>query len=1419
MKRLTIALLAGLASSLAIAASTGPTSRVDQGYAAPAAPVRPAVPTLRSDHHVGPAAVSVSYTIDASTTAMQTGRMNRDAIASTCAAPKVANPFDSSPRRYVTSAPLYNQSASDVCATITVTFDGACDVNVQPVAYLGSFNPANISENYLGDAGVSSGVPANTVTFEVTVPANDSIVVNLNDTQSPSVGVACTATIESAELFDSPGGGGGGEDTFTSNESVPLLDDGYDGSLGSMVCTNIDASSIPAGDAITSVTATTSITHTWVGDVTAKLVSPSGSVLTLFNRPGFAEVADDGTGGFGDSSDLLSANPLTFDDASANDAEAMGSALGSTQAICAADGICDFFPNAGAAPTPPGSFADLVGEPASGTWSLCVGDSGGGDTGTLDGWSVTIGHGGGGGTPVADVSPGTLDFNVATGASGSQPLTISNTGGGTLDWSITEATDGSISPAGGTVVLYDQNDNDSGFGSNSQDFEADFDTFDNQGADDFTVPTGETWTVTQVDVTGSYFNGAGPAMWFNVFFYADAGGAPGALVSSQTNLAFTGDPSAAIPLTTPVELTEGTYWVSVQARMDFGVGGQWAWEDRTVQSGNGSMWQNPGDGFGSGCPTWGPKTTCIPGSSVDFMFRLHGTNGGGGGGGCTAPSDVPWLSASPASGSLAGGESEDSTITVDASALAAGSYSAHVCVASNDPVNPLIDVPVSVTVTGGGGGVFPPDEFFDEVTAPALPAGWVSTNTGGSPWTTVTTAADSAPNAAFAPDVGAVSDMTLDSPSFTAVANQTVTFRHRFELEDTFDGAVLEISINGGAFQDIVAAGGSFMTGGYTDTISTNFSSPIGGRMAWSGNSGGFITTTALLPAAAAGQSVVLRFRTADDTSVAATGWWVDSIHLDVDVGPTEPEIQVTPTSLGFTVDEGATGSDTLTVANVGGGTLTYSISEAETPADAPKPTSFLTARAMAHSKAIVNGDVAAMTGTLSRSIFADGKMRGTPIVLGDTQISQMADNTPGDEGVSCGIAGTSTADNSWWRRFYFNEHPAVGPTAEISSVTISSGGTGAQGLPFTINLYTIDHSVAVNTIPTGSLTLIGSATGTIDMGFQTVTVPVTGTVADTVGKDLVVEWHTDGIDNGTGSFFPGANATPETHPTFLSSETCGISEPTTAANIGFPDFHLVMIVNVGEGGPAACDSPSDVPWLSVAPSSGSLAGGESADSTVTVDASGLAAGSYSANLCVASNDATTPLVTVPVSLTVQAVVGDPCSAADTIFCDGFDGEGGGGEPGTFDNRTDFLGATAPGYYENPFNDAVPGPIDSLSYTQGGWSYTVDTGGGTSGLYNDTGLISTDNAADSIVVTFTGDPVTAVGGNFWATDISVQPTGTSVTITLSDGTTETFTSTGPSDFRGFTTAAPITSIRIDAPDEGGTPYWATMDNLIVGSAQ
>ena len=147
-----------------------------------------------------------------------------------------------------------------------------------------------------------------------------------------------------------------------------------------------------------------------------------------------------------------------------------------------------------------------------------------------------------------------------------------------------------------------------------------------------------------------------------------------------------------------------------------------------------------------------------------------------------------------------------------------------------------------------------------------------------------------------------------------------------------------------------------------------------------------------------------------------------------------------------------------------------------------------------------------------------------------------------------------------------------------------------------------------------------------------------------------------------------------------------------------------------------------------------------------------------------------------------------------------------------------FLANVAPGYYLNQFNDAVPGPSPDLMYSQNGFSYNVGTQvGAVSGLYNDSGLISTDNATDSIVVDFSSGNVFAVGGNFWATDISVFPTGTAMTVSLSDGTSVSYTSTGPNDFRGFISDVAISSITIEAPD-GAAPFWATMDNLYVGAA-
>jgi len=77
---------------------------------------------------------------------------------------------------------------------------------------------------------------------------------------------------------------------------------------------------------------------------------------------------------------------------------------------------------------------------------------------------------------------------------------------------------------------------------------------------------------------------------------------------------------------------------------------------------------------------------------------------------------------------------------------------------------------------------------------------------------------------------------------------------------------VLEIKIGASTnYSDIIAAGGSFISGGYVGTIDTNYFNPLINRSAWSGNSGGFANTTVILPASAAGQSVQLRWRCGTD--------------------------------------------------------------------------------------------------------------------------------------------------------------------------------------------------------------------------------------------------------------------------------------------------------------------------------------------------------------------------------------------------------------------------------------------------------------------------------------------------------------------------------------------------------------------------
>jgi hypothetical protein len=177
-------------------------------------------------------------------------------------------------------------------------------------------------------------------------------------------------------------------------------------------------------------------------------------------------------------------------------------------------------------------------------------------------------------------------------------------------------------------LLYDQNDLIQGNAVVSENFsERKYAIYDVQGADDFTVPSGTQWTVQEVDVTGTYFSGIGPAKSENVSFYESVAGRPGALIHRYSRVvgADDGTGSFVIDLGRGVELAEGHYWVSVQVNMSFDCCGEWGWETRVPQHGKPAMWQNPGGGFQTGCTTYRALSMCLgEGYGQDFMFALRG---------------------------------------------------------------------------------------------------------------------------------------------------------------------------------------------------------------------------------------------------------------------------------------------------------------------------------------------------------------------------------------------------------------------------------------------------------------------------------------------------------------------------------------------------------------------------------------------------------------------------------------------------------------------------------------------------------------------------------------------------------------------------------------------------------------------------
>jgi hypothetical protein len=201
--------------------------------------------------------------------------------------------------------------------------------------------------------------------------------------------------------------------------------------------------------------------------------------------------------------------------------------------------------------------------------------------------------------------------------------------------------------------------------------------------------------------------------------------------------------------------------------------------------------------------------------------------------------------------------------------------------------------------------------------------------TGTRQWIKSAAQSESAPNSWYARDYTSFCDYVLRLIDPLEVDGPVeVAFDHRYETEATYDGGVVEYSLDGTTWID---AGPYFIENGYPGAI-TNTNSNISGRDAFTGDSDDQFNTTGFIHSAirlniGGMQSLRLRFRFACDGAVGGpgiNGWYVDNIVIsqlsgitnqtrvtaeDVLVDSVFYGVQTTPFSGNMYIDQSASGN------------------------------------------------------------------------------------------------------------------------------------------------------------------------------------------------------------------------------------------------------------------------------------------------------------------------------------------------------------------------------------------------------------------------------------------------------------------------------------------------------------------------------
>ncbi len=692
-------------------------------------------------------------------------------------------------------------------------------------------------------------------------------------------------------------------------------------------------------------------------------------------------------------------------------------------------------------------------------------------------------------------------------------------------------------------------------------------------------------------------------------------------------------------------------------------------------------------------------------------------------------------------------------------------------------------------------------ENFDLVAVPALPTGWTATTgtacAGSLAWKTVNTASSSAPNSASTNDPSCISDEYLDSKVYTiAAAPSQLIFKNSYNLEASvtptvgFDGMVLEISINGGAFADILTAGGTFAAGGYNRTISNGFGSPIANRQAWSGNSAGFITTTVNLPAAAQGQPVKFRWRRASDNSVGVTGAFIDDVFTTPD-----PATVATIAYAGSPYCQNA-GTATVTQTGAAGGVYTSTAGLVINAANGAITLGTSTAGTYTVTYTVTgtcNTFLATTSITITTAPAATISYAGSPY---------------------CSSAGTATVTQTGTAGGTYSSTAGLTINGATGTITLGTSTAGPYTVTYTIAaaggcaIFTTTTPVTITAQPAATISYAGtpycSSAGTATV---TQTGTAGGTYSSTAG--LTINAATGAITLGTSTAGPYTVTY-----TIAAAGGCAIFTTTTPVTItaqpaatiayaGSPYCSSAGTATVTQTGTAG-GAYSSTAGLTINAATGAVTLGTSTPGTYTVTYTVAAAGG-----CAVYTTTTSITITAQPAATI-AYAGTPyCSSAGTA------------------NSTQT--GTAGGTYSSAAGlsvNAATGAVTLATSTAGTYTvtYTVAAAGGCS-VYTTTTTI-TVTAQPAATIAYTAVPYCTDGGTATVTrtgtaggTYSSAPAGLSINaatgaVTLATSTLGTYTVTYTvAAAGGCSVYSTTTTITINAPSVAPTSATASNPNM------